>query len=269
MMMEQRGGWFRFGVAVAIVGSMLATTACSSSSGGTSKGSSSSGGGGLFGGNGGSSGGGIGGGSGGSGGGTGTAGGSSGTTSSGGSSSGGSNACDQCVQAECSGEVSACEQDQACAQLDTCVRACSNQTCVQGCANASTQSAVSELQAAYDCADQLCATPCGATSGGSSGASSGGTSSGSGGGSSGGQASCGFTFQSASCTQCFDDSCCSTGQACANDAACVTLANCVGACAQGDQTCVNTCAAQAPASAQQELESAVRCADGLAASCGC
>jgi hypothetical protein len=175
---------------------------------------------------------------------------------SGGSDSGGTDidgsspdTCDQCAQTACGSQEQTCENDPACLQLWQCENGCGSQSCIDGCANGSTQGALSELDAVSGCTDQSCATECGASDGG--------------------QDACGFSFNSASCAQCFESSCCSQGQACASDPDCLSLDSCLNACAQGDQACENTCFSQAPAPAQTEEDDLNSCINGLPASCGC
>jgi hypothetical protein len=50
-----------------------------------------------------------------------------------------------------------------------------------------------------------------------------------------------FQFPTAACQTCVDSMCCSDVTACSGDPTCGSLVTCISNCAQGDQTCANTC----------------------------
>lgn len=72
-------------------------------------------------------------------------------------------------------------------------------------------------------------------------------------------AGCGLTLSKPACDQCLNASCCSQEMACANDAKCIPLNQCLAACAAGDTACANACYAGPNGSAKAELDAFYSC----------
>lgn len=116
--------------------------------------------------------------------------------------------CDQCSQqvtsggGPCASAYNACAQNQDCIDFYDCISACSSDACFQTCINNHPQG--SDLYGAMvTCiCDSGCPTECAAECGG-------------------GQQGCGFTSSDQACATCFENACCSEGQACAAEPACV------------------------------------------------
>lgn len=123
--------------------------------------------------------------------------------------SGGTQTCAQCQQAAttgvgaCSSQVSACQNDSDCVALVNCLNACASgdQTCINNCASQHTEGTTVYSQIGDCMCNTACKTECA-----NDPSCQGGT--------------CGFSYSNQTCGTCMTNSCCSAGQACANDATC-------------------------------------------------
>ncbi len=169
--------------------------------------------------------------------------------------------CTNCANAaqnpggQCASDVTTCTNDPACNTLLNCLNACTNTACENSCATTAGATATNELSAIDTC---ICSTACPSQC--ASSCSSPPTDAGpppptdSGSGDAGG-----------ACNTCADAAqnpggqCYSEVTACMNDNACVSLVNCLNACAPNDMNCVNTCASSATMGAINEYNNLGNC----------
>lgn len=188
-----------------------------------------------------------------------------------------SSACYSCIRSDCASQLGSFGND--CSDYIQCY--CPNGTfnesaqASQMCVSSITTNpaCLSSAQALNTCAEQTCGSACQMASGSSSGGSA--SSSGSGGGSSGAgssgggmTAACGISFANASCASCVTSKCCSATQACGEDQSCLGIITCIHGC-NADTSCEDNCVANAPASAQMELNSAASCWESSCTNSGC
>ena len=147
----------------------------------------------------------------------------------------GTDACTKCGDNACCDELEACANDMKCNALSNCVNACptdnaqDQNNCISQCPNINDMPTAKKLEAVVTCSDMACKQQCLCVSDGSA------------------------------CGDCETSKCCDPLATCNTDGACVTLADCVFACAAGDQNCENACGSQSTQQAVDEFNAIITC----------
>jgi hypothetical protein len=68
--------------------------------------------------------------------------------------------CDVCLARSCCTQLTACEGDQDCVTLASCVQNCADDACVQACGDTASQEAVDAYNASIDCLNAKCNSAC-------------------------------------------------------------------------------------------------------------